>query len=114
MTAVALRGLMNRKLRASLTAFAIVLGVAMISGAFILTDTISKAFDSISAQSFKNADVIVSGKPAFENTNGNGADNPSFPESVLAKIQRLPGVAHAQGAIEDSQTQLVDNRGKTI
>ena len=114
MTAVALRGLMNRKLRASLTAFAIVLGVAMISGSFILTDTISKAFDSISAQSFKNADVIVSGKPAFENTNGNGADNPSFPESVLAKIQRLPGVAHAQGAIEDSQTQLVDNRGKTI
>ena len=114
MTAIALKGLLNRKLRASLTAFAIVLGVAMISGSFILTDTISKAFDSISAQSFKNADVIVSGKPAFENTNGNGTDNPSFPESVLAKIQRLPGVANAQGAIEDQQTQLVDNHGKTI
>ena len=67
MTAVALRGLMNRKLRASLTAFAIVLGVAMISGSFVLTDTISKAFDSISGQSYKNADVVVTGKAAFEN-----------------------------------------------
>src|SRR2546421_4021996 len=114
MTAVALRGLMNRKLRASLTAFAIVLGVAMISGSFILTDTISKAFNSISTQSYKNADVIISGKSAFENNNGNTPDTPSFPQSLLPKVQKLPGVANAQGAVQDMQTQLVDNHGKAI
>ena len=32
---VALRGLLGRKLRAALTAFAIVLGVAMVSGSFV-------------------------------------------------------------------------------
>ena len=45
MIGVALKGLLGRKLRAILTAFAIVLGVAMISGAFILTDTLGKSFD---------------------------------------------------------------------
>ena len=44
-TRVALRGLAGRKLRAVLTAIAIVLGVAMISGTYILTDTIDRAFN---------------------------------------------------------------------
>src|SRR5581483_3874667 len=44
-TKVALRGLLGRKLRSVLTAFAIVLGVAMVSGTFVLTDSIDSAFD---------------------------------------------------------------------
>ena len=47
MIKVALKGLAGRKLRASLTAIAIILGVAMVSGTYVLTDTIDKAFDSI-------------------------------------------------------------------
>ena len=47
MTRVALRGLLGRKLRAVLTAFAIVLGVAMVSGTFVLTDTIKAAFTTV-------------------------------------------------------------------
>jgi len=56
---VALKGLAGRKLRASLSAFAIILGVAMVSGTFVLTDTMNGAFDSIITQSYKNADVII-------------------------------------------------------
>ena len=40
MIKVALRGMAGRKLRAFLTALASVLGVAMMSGAYVLTDTI--------------------------------------------------------------------------
>ena len=47
MTSFALKGLLTRKLRTALTAIAIVLGVAMVSGTFVLTDSIDKAFDSI-------------------------------------------------------------------
>ena len=47
MIRVALRGLLGRKLRTILTAIAIVLGVAMVSGTFVLTDSIDKAFNSI-------------------------------------------------------------------
>ena len=47
MIRVALRGLLGRKLRATLTAIAIVLGVAMVSGTYVLTDSIDRAFDNI-------------------------------------------------------------------
>src|SRR5204863_277811 len=54
MTVVALKGLFARRLRAVLTALAIVLGVAMVSGSFVLTDTISKAFDTIFTSSYSH------------------------------------------------------------
>jgi hypothetical protein len=50
MTRFALRGLLGRKLRTVLTALAIVLGVAMISGTYVLTDSIDRAFDAIFAR----------------------------------------------------------------
>src|ERR687887_1403219 len=103
MVAVALKGLAARKFRASLTALAVVLGVAMISGTYVLTDTINNGFDTIFTQSYKNADVVISGKAAFLNTEGNQVEAPSFPESLLAKVRRLPGVAVAAGGGPSSQ-----------
>jgi putative ABC transport system permease protein len=47
MRKVVLRGLFTRKLRSALTAIAILLGVAMISGTFVLTNQINGAIDSI-------------------------------------------------------------------
>ena len=44
MRRVALKGLLGRKLRTVLTMLAIVIGVAMVSGTFVLTDTIDRAF----------------------------------------------------------------------
>ena len=58
MIRVALRGLAGRKLRATLTAFAIILGVAMVSGTYVLTDTIDKAFDNIFSETSRTADVV--------------------------------------------------------
>ena len=56
MTAVALRGLLGRKLRSILTGLAIVLGVAMISGTYILTDTIDKAFTNVFNVSYRHTE----------------------------------------------------------
>ncbi len=52
MIAVALKGLAGRKLRALLTAFAVVIGVTMVSGTFVLTDTIQKGFDGVFTASY--------------------------------------------------------------
>ena len=46
MTAVALKGMLGRKLRTLLTALAIILGVALISGSYVLTDSISSETSS--------------------------------------------------------------------
>ena len=62
MIKVALRGLAGRKLRAVLTAIAIVLGVAMISGTYILTDTIDRAFTTLFTESYAGTDAVVTGR----------------------------------------------------
>jgi putative ABC transport system permease protein len=112
--AVALKGLAARKFRASLTALAVVLGVAMISGTYVLTDTINNGFDTIFTQSYKNADVIISGKTAFENNQGNGVQTPSFPESILTKVRALPDVAVAEGSVTSDQVRLLKKNGKIV
>ena len=61
MRRVALKGLWWRRGRAVLTAFAVVLGVAMVSGTFILTDTINKAFDAIFQDSYSDTSAVISG-----------------------------------------------------
>ncbi|MGB0097528.1 MAG: FtsX-like permease family protein [Solirubrobacteraceae bacterium] len=113
MTRVALRGLLGRKLRASLTAIAIVLGVAMVSGTYVLTDTIKAAFSTVFQQAYKNADAVVTGKSAIGGDNGNNVTVPSFPASLLTRVQALPQVAQASGGISD-QAHLVGHNGKVI
>jgi putative ABC transport system permease protein len=113
-TRVALAGLLGRKLRASLTAIAIVLGVAMVSGTYILTDTIQSAFSTVFTQANKNSDAVVSGKNAIGgNNNGNGSATPTLSASLLPRVQGLPQVAQASGSISDS-AQLVGRNGKVI
>ena len=58
MTKFALKGLLTRKLRTALTAVAIVLGVAMISGTYILTDSIDSAFDQIFTDVRQGSNVV--------------------------------------------------------
>jgi putative ABC transport system permease protein len=114
MITVALKGLAGRKLRAALTAVAIVLGVAMISGTYVLTDTIKSAFGTVFTTVYKHTDAVVTGKSAIGNDNSNNnALPPSFPESLLGKVQNLPGVAEAQGGISD-YAYLVGRDGKVI
>jgi putative ABC transport system permease protein len=113
---VALKGLARRKLRAALTALAIVLGVAMISGTYILTDTIKAAFGTVFTQVYKHTDVVVTGKSAIgtgKERNGGNAVAPSLPESLLDSVRALPGVAQAEGGISDT-AQLVGRGGKVI
>lgn len=114
MTKVALKGLLGRKLRAALTAIAIVLGVAMVSGTYFLTDTIKAAFSTVFTNAYKNADAVITGKSAIGSGNGNDRGGvPSLPASLLARVQALPGVAQAAGGIAD-QAQLVGANGKVI
>ena len=51
---------------------AIVLGVAMISGTYVLTDSIDQAFDRIFTDIRQGSNVVISGKSAFDLTEGSG------------------------------------------
>jgi putative ABC transport system permease protein len=113
MISVALKGILGRKFRTVLTALAIVLGISMISGTYILTDTINAAFTKVLDSSYKNADAVISGKVAFENNNSDTETTPAFSDSVLTRVKQLPDTAAAAGAVTD-QLKLINRDGKVI
>jgi putative ABC transport system permease protein len=110
MIAVALKGLAARKVRALLTAFAIVIGVSMVSGTFILTDTMQKSFNGLFTASAENTDAVISGKEVVKNsTTGSGV---TIPESLLAKVRALPEVEAAGGQISPQESNVADIIGR--
>jgi putative ABC transport system permease protein len=112
-TTFALRGLWGRKLRTALTAFAIVLGVATVSGTYVLTDSIHNAFTSIFTTSRSGSDAVISGKSAFTVSSDSGAQSPAFDESLVDKVRALPGVALADGQVNGT-AQLIGHNGKAV
>jgi putative ABC transport system permease protein len=116
MIGVAIKGLLGRKTRAVLTALAVVLGVSMVSGTYVLTDTIKKAFNGVFTSTYKNTSVVVSGK---EIVKGSAAGNATVSVRLLDKVRALPEVKAAAGGIIDfggttDLVKLVDRKGNTI
>jgi len=114
MTRFALRGLLGRKLRTVLTALAVVLGVAMISGTYVLTDSIDQAFDKIFTDIRQGSNAVISGKSAFDLGDDSGVSAPTFDESLLSKVQELPDVAAAEGSVDSDATQFIGEDGKAV
>lgn len=62
---LSLRSLGAHKLRLVFTILAVVLGTSFVSGAFILTASLSKAFDDITAANYEGADIVINSTPEF-------------------------------------------------
>src|SRR5829696_4385035 len=114
MIGVALKGLAGRKIRALLTAFAIVIGVSMVSGTFILTDTMQKTFDGLFTASSAQTDAVIQGKSIVDFSSSGAA---TVPESLLAEVRALPQVESAGGAVSPEQSgvaDILDAKGKKV
>lgn len=105
MTRLLLRGLAARKLRTVLTSIAIVLGVAMVSGTFILTDQINSAFDDIFETGNSKIDVVVQRQTEFDSFED---ALPPMPEETIEQVARVDGVELAEGQISASGQLVVD------
>jgi putative ABC transport system permease protein len=109
MIAVALKGLAGRKVRAVLTAFAVVIGVTMVSGTLVLTDTMQKAFDGIFTASYQQTDAVIAGKEIVKGSESGAA---TVPASLLARVRALPEVAAAGGTIAPSASNKAEIFGR--
>lgn len=106
---VSLRSLLSHKLRLVLTAISIILGVTFVSGTLVLTDTIRSTFEGVLSNVDKGVAVQVKGPvPATASERLLGASLP-LPESVLAKVRKVSGVADAVGTVERSGVSLLNN-----
>src|SRR3954453_5624272 len=101
MRRVALKGLWLRRGRAMLTAFAVVLGVAMVGGTYVLTDTISKAFDDIFTTGSAKTSAVISGTQVLSESSSGAI---TIDQALVAKVRQVPGVADATGAISGDGT----------
>src|ERR1700722_16509440 len=101
LTRFALRNLLARRRRAALTAVAVFVGVSMISGPFVFTDTINAAFHQLFANAATGANVIVASRQDISSPISAPA---AISSGLVRQIRTLPGVAAAQGQVQDTAT----------
>ncbi len=92
------RNLFARKVRLLLSGFAIVLGVAFVSGTLVFTHAMGGAFDGIIEGSISDAEVAYQGANDF----GSAQDARTMPASLVGDLEALPEVAavHPQNALQ--------------
>ncbi len=111
MTAVVIRGFFSRRLRAFLTGIAVALGVALMSGTYILTDTIDHSFSTIFATGAQNRAVVV---VPHQGLGANAAvQSATIGQATLERVRRVPGVAVAAGEVFAIAT-LFNGHGKRL
>jgi putative ABC transport system permease protein len=112
MVKLSLRSLLMHKLRLFLTVAAVTVGVAFVSGTFVLSDTMSKAFDELYDGLTKGTDVAVQAEPAYSDITTQGQLRP-LDDSVVDLVRDVPGVAVAEGSLTGFAL-ILDKDGKPI
>ena len=92
MLKLSIRSLTAHKLRFSLTTFAIVIGVSFVVASFVLTDGLTRTFDTIVEDANSEIDVEVRAKNEFAEVDL--GDRP-IDEAVLDIVQGVEGVREA-------------------
>ena len=89
MLSLTFKNLWARKWRSLMTAIAVIFGIALVAGTYVLTDTTNGAFNDIFVGSNENTDVAVTAKQQVAQEDGS---IPTFSASVLRKVEQVDGV----------------------
>ena len=104
----AIRSLFARKVRLLLTALSIVLGVSFVAGTYVLTDTMTAAFDDIIVTGSTGLDVLVRSENSFDaEFQGGTEEREAMQQTVLDAVADVDGVAEAYGDVI-GYAQMVD------
>ncbi|GAA1798257.1 FtsX-like permease family protein [Planosporangium flavigriseum] len=110
-----LKSLLSRKLRLLLSGLAVVLAVMFVSGAFVLSDTLGRTFDSLFTNAYDNTDIQVQAKPKVDvDGDGQGAVPANIESTVVGKVAAVPGVAKATGLVLAEGARVVGHNGKVV
>ena len=109
MIGLTLRGFGQRKLRSALTAIAVLLGVAMIAGTYVLTDQMRSGFTELQRSIYTGVDVQVMPKASF--TSQFSAAKP-LDDDLIAELRKLPGVAKVEGELWAPGGLVIDGKLK--
>jgi putative ABC transport system permease protein len=86
----------------------------MMSGTYVLTDTIDKAFSNLFNETYAETDARITGRGPDISVQGESAAAPGVPEELLAQVRAVQSVEVAAGGIVDEQTRILDREGDAI
>ncbi|MFC4784474.1 ABC transporter permease [Nocardioides sp. MAHUQ-72] len=107
------RSMVAHKLRLVLTASSIALGVALLAGTLILTNTMGLAFEQLFGKIGSGTDAVVRTEAPYTSTEGVGTEHGPIKASVLDRINQVDGVRAAEGSVS-GYALLTDNDGRAI
>lgn len=104
-----LRSLLSRKARIVLTAFSVMVGVAFVSGAFILTDSFEKSFDGLFKELNAGVDFRVRGAVEF----GDVEAGDPVPADLADTLAGISGVAEVEPNLQGTAV-ILDSDGEPL
>jgi putative ABC transport system permease protein len=118
MLRVTLRSFWEHKRRLVSTVVAIVLGVAFMSGTFVLTDTLDKVFDDLFSAGAEKLDAQVQGEVIFSDPFGGGDQRAPLDAALVEQIAGVDGVRVVEPGVATfgfgSTNRVVDRDGEAI
>ncbi len=110
MLKLALRNLLDKKIRFALTTLSVVTGVTFVVGTFALTDSLRSTFGDLAQDIAGETDLTVRAAQEI----GNEADRPTIPDSLLDEVAAIDGVVEASGTVQARNVVIVDGDGEAI
>ncbi|MEF9883370.1 ABC transporter permease [Streptomyces sp. P9-A4] len=107
-----LRNFFAHKGRMALSAVAVLLSVAFVSGTLVFTDTMNTTFDKLFASTA--SDVTVSPKASSDGDTPRTGRPESFPASLVEQVRKVDGVQSVQGAVVSTGVTVVDAKNKNV
>ena len=113
MLTASFRSLVAHKLRLLLTMASIALGIALLSGTLVLTNTMGIAFDQLFGKIGSGTDVVVRTEAPYTASDGVGTTRGPIDAKVLDQVRYVDGVRAAEGSVQ-GYALLTDNDGHAI
>ncbi|MFF8935344.1 ABC transporter permease [Streptomyces paradoxus] len=106
-----LRSFLAHKGRLLLSALAVLLSVAFVTGSLIFSDTVSRTFDRLFASTA--ADVTVSPKEDLDEAVPSGR-TATLPAALAERVRQIDGVAAARADVEVTGLTVVDEENEPV
>ncbi len=112
MIRASLKSLLARRVRLLLSTFAIVLGVAFVTGILMFSDTLNRSFVALFDSTV--GDTVV--RPANSEVAQQGAvfSTQTVPASLQPTLEQLPGAARVDGMVSATGVYVLSTEGKVV
>ncbi|WP_330175405.1 FtsX-like permease family protein [Streptomyces sp. NBC_01498] len=109
-----LRNFLAHKGRMALSAVAVLLSVAFVSGTLVFTDTMNTTFDKLFAATSSDVTVSPKGAAAADDMPPGTGKPAALPASLVERVEKSPGVKSAEGAVGSMSVTVVDSDNKNM